>query len=73
MPHVIIRYASKPWDRGEPLTRMVDVPSGYTEAQAKSWLREKLLIKAGESIVSFHPLPNSLLDGSNPPNWKGKS
>ena len=46
--HAAIRYAKKPWDRGEPLTRTVRVPSGYTESQVTDWLYEKRLLKAGE-------------------------
>jgi hypothetical protein len=55
MASITIRYAKKPWDRGEPLTRTVQVPSGYTAEQAERWLWEKLLIKSGETVVSYTP------------------
>ena len=55
MASVVIRYAKKPWDRGEPLTRTVDVPSGYTAEQAERWLWEKQMIKSGETVVSYTP------------------
>ena len=51
MAHVVIQYAKKKWDRGEPLTRTVAVPDGYTEAQIEQWLYEKLLLKRGEAII----------------------
>lgn len=55
MASVVIRYAKKPWDRGEPLTRTVEVPNGYTAEQADRWLWEKMLIKSGESVVLYTP------------------
>ena len=55
MASITVRYAKKPWDRGEPLTRTVEVPNGYTVEQAERWLREKLLIKSGETVVSYTP------------------
>jgi hypothetical protein len=59
MSEVTIRYAKKPWDRGDPLTRTVKVPEGYTERQVESWLYEKQLMKAGEKMVAFHKTPNN--------------
>ena len=55
MANVTIRYAKKPWDRGEPLTRTVEVPSWLTREQAEGWLREKLLMKSGETVEAFAP------------------
>ena len=55
MASATVRYPSRPWDKGEPLTRVVEVPNGYTAKQAEHWLREKLLIKAGEYVVSYTP------------------
>lgn len=52
-PHAIIRFADKPWHRGNPPTRTVEIPAGYTEAQATRWLREKHLLKNDETVVSF--------------------
>lgn len=54
MASMTIQYPKKPWDRGE-LTRTVEVPPGYTAEQAERWLREKLLIKSGETVVSYQP------------------
>jgi hypothetical protein len=55
MASITIRYAKKPWDRGEPLTRTVEVPNGYTVEQAERWLWERLRIKIGETVVSYTP------------------
>lgn len=55
-PNVVIRYAPKPWDRGEPLKRTVEVPRGYTEEQVGRWLFEKHLMKHGEKILEFNGL-----------------
>ena len=56
MPQLVVRYAPKPWDRGEPLTRTVDVPSGYPDrAIAERWAWGVKAIKPGETVVSFQP------------------
>ena len=56
MPQLVIRYAPKPWDRGEPLTRTVDVPRGYPDKEwAERWARDVKEIRPGETVVSFLP------------------
>ncbi len=54
-PHAVIRFADKPWHRGNPPTRTVEIPAGYTEAQAKQWLAAMFLIKSGEAVISYTP------------------
>ena len=54
MPQLVIRYAPKPWDRGDPLTRTVAVPQGYTSKElAERWAWAVKAIKPGETVVSF--------------------
>jgi hypothetical protein len=53
-PHVIIRFADKPWYRGNPPTRTVEIPAGYDERQARLWLTETRRIKNDETIASYN-------------------
>jgi hypothetical protein len=53
-PHVIIQYATKPWDRGRTFTRFIEVPGRIGQEAVTRWLKEKRLLKPDETLLSFH-------------------